>query len=129
MEKVLDPVAVQLSTSNPSPLLGPPAGRQRRMGVMQFQVPSGIATDDVDGLRRAYLAGGYDRCPVTTRAEVAGDRLLLHQEKDESGFLSVPWAIPGIGRVIGSTTTLMERPTPYRLLSELARGKVNQVRS
>jgi hypothetical protein len=99
------------------------------MGVMQFQLPGGVSTDDVDGLRRAYLAGGYDRSPVTTRAEVAGDRLILHQDKDESGFLSAPWAIPGIGRVIGCTTTLMERQTPYRLLSELARGKVNQVRS
>jgi hypothetical protein len=48
---------------------------------------------------------------------------------DESGWLVAPWEIDGIGRVMGTTATLMERARPYTLLVELARGKVNQMRS
>src|SRR5262249_29578867 len=39
-----------------------------------------------------------------------------------------PWALPGLGHLMGTSATLMERPAPYNLAVELARGKVNQVR-
>jgi hypothetical protein len=96
---------------------------------MHFQVPAGLSAEDAEALHRAYLAGGYDHSPVTTRTELSGNRLTVRQDKDESGFLSVPWDIAGAGRVMGCTTTLMERVATYPLLVELARGKVNQVRS
>jgi hypothetical protein len=43
--------------------------------------------------------------------------------------LTVPWTVAGAGQVMCSSATLIERPTPYLLPTELARGKVNQVRS
>jgi hypothetical protein len=36
--------------------------------------------------------------------------------------------VDGAGQILGSSATLIERPTPYQLQAELARGKVNQVR-
>src|SRR5436305_14686683 len=47
---------------------------------------------------------------------------------DESGWLVAPWPVGGVGHVMGTTATLMERSRPYNLLVELARGKINQMR-
>ena len=66
---------------------------------------------------------------MTTRTDLSGDRLALRRDQDQSGFVSAPWEIVGAGRLMGNTSTLMEQPALYRLLLELARGKVNQVRS
>ena len=96
---------------------------------MNFLVPGNLPTEAADGLRRAYLAGGYDHSPVQTRIDLAGDRLSVRRDHDESGYLSAPWEIEGAGRLMGSTATLMERPEPYRFLVELARGKINHIRS
>ena len=99
------------------------------MGVMHFKVPSGLSAEDAEGLRRAYLFGGYDYSPVPTRTELNGDRLIVRRDNDESSHIAAPWEIEGIGRLMGCSATLMERASPYRLLVELARGKVNQIRS
>jgi hypothetical protein len=55
--------------------------------------------------------------------------LTLEKDQNESGYLVVPWPVEPFGTLVVSTTTLRERPEPYRLLVELARGKLNQVRS
>src|SRR5439155_20144086 len=44
------------------------------------------------------------------------------------GYLIVPWTVDGAGRLMGSSATLIERPQPYRIGVELARGKLNQLR-
>lgn len=100
-----------------------------RMGLLQFQLPGNLSADSTAELQRAFLAGGYDHAAVPARLEIDSDLLTFRRETEESGYLNVPWDIPGAGRLMGVTTTLMERPDPYRLLIELARGKVNQVRS
>jgi hypothetical protein len=74
------------------------------------------------------MAGGYDGMPVPTRVTVSGDELRLVRDVDESGYLNAPWQVPGVGRLVGSSATLVERPTPYPLAVELARGKLNQLR-
>jgi hypothetical protein len=51
------------------------------------------------------------------------------RETSESGRLFVPWPIAGYGTPIVGTATLAERPTPYVLPLELARGKLNDVRN
>ncbi len=99
------------------------------MGVLHFQVPNNLTADTAERLRHAYLALGFDHSPVPTRCDLAGDRLTVRNDRDESGWLNAAWDIPGAGRLVGATSTLMERAAPYRLLVELARGKVNQVRS
>jgi len=100
------------------------------MGVMNFQIPGKLSAETAEGLRRAHQAGGYDHSPVPTQIELKEEQLVVRRDSDESGFFfAAPWEIPDVGRLFGTTSTLMERPTPYRLLVELARGKVNQLRS
>ncbi|MBI1833108.1 MAG: endo-1,4-beta-xylanase [Planctomycetes bacterium] len=66
--------------------------------------------------------------PYPTDAVVEAERLVLSRGVQESGNMQVPWRIPGIGQLMTSSATLMERTTPYHLAIELARGKLNQVR-
>ena len=67
--------------------------------------------------------------PWPTEVVVEGNRLLLRRAVDDSGYLAFPWGIHGSGLLMTTSATLMERPQPYELQVELARGKVNQVRS
>jgi hypothetical protein len=79
-------------------------------------------------LGRAWVAGA-DEVPWPTHAQVQLDRLVVERQVGESGSLVAPWSIEGAGRLLSTTTTLMERPYPYDLLVELARGKVHQLRT
>jgi hypothetical protein len=67
--------------------------------------------------------------PWPTEVQVSPGRLTDNRSIDESGYLSLPWEVDGAGRLMGTTATLMERPTPYHVQIEQARGKVNQLRS
>jgi hypothetical protein len=98
------------------------------MGKMTFQLPSGLQADAARELQRTCMAGGPDNMPWPTELHSQGDQLTVSRAVDESGYLVVPWAVEGRGRVMGASATLIERPQPYNLLVELARGKVNQVR-
>src|SRR5204863_7106751 len=55
--------------------------------------------------------------------------LTLSRAQNESGYVLVPWPVPDFGFPVTTSATLRERPEPYRLLAELARGKINQVRT
>ena len=99
------------------------------MGEMIFLLPTGIDAACRYGLERACLAGGPESVPWPTLAVVESDRLILTREIGESGALHAPWRVDGSGRFMLSSCTLMERPEPYRLLVELTRGKLNQVRN
>src|SRR5207302_3590492 len=79
-------------------------------------------------LHRACIAGGPDSMPWPTEARLENSRLTLRRSVDESGYLAIPWQIAEAGLLMATSATLMERPEPYDLAIELARGKVNQVR-
>jgi hypothetical protein len=98
------------------------------MGTMTFQIPAHLPSEAVRELQRTCLAGGPDNMPYPTDLQIAGHTVLLTRSVDDSGHLVAPWPIEGFGQLMGSSATLTERPTPYNLLVELARGKVNQVR-
>lgn len=98
------------------------------MGKLRFRLPNGLPDDAARELTRACIAGGYDGMPAPTRATVDDGVLTLQRETDESGYALVPWDVPGAGRLITSTTTLVDQSQPHDLALELARGKVNQVR-
>ena len=66
--------------------------------------------------------------PYPTETTVEADQLILNRAVEESGSVQVPWRIEGAGQFMTRSATLMERPTPYQLIIELARGKINQVR-
>jgi hypothetical protein len=95
---------------------------------MTFQLPAALPDAALEDLARGCVAGGPDNMPWPTEVEVAPARLTVRRSVDESGYLVVPWEVDGSGRLMGSTATLMERPTPYHLQVEHARGKINQVR-
>ena len=97
------------------------------MGLMRFVVtlPECITPEAVD---QAYLSG-VDRVPWPSQARIDGDELLLTRSVSDSGSLYVSWPIEGHGLLTLSTCTLMERPAPYLLPLELARGSVDQLRN
>jgi hypothetical protein len=55
--------------------------------------------------------------------------LTVSKETHESGYLLVPWPVGETGAVVTTTATILERREPYRLLVELTRGKLGQVRN
>jgi len=99
------------------------------MGLMTFVLPDPLAPSAAALLSHASFAAGYDRTPSPTKARIENGRLLLVREADESGSLFLPWPVGGAGAIVTTTATLRERAEPYNLLLELARGKLNQVRT
>jgi hypothetical protein len=99
------------------------------MGVLKFSLPPGLAPEGLKELGRACVISGPDSMPYPTRVRLEPNLLVLERDSPESGIASVPWLIPGVGWLQTSTASLMDREEPYRVLVELARGKVNQVRN
>jgi hypothetical protein len=98
------------------------------MGTMTFFLPDGLSSESLRELERTCVAGGPDNMPWPTELRLNDHQLLARRSVDESGYLMAPWVLPGLGHLMGTSATLMERPAPYNLAVELARGKVNQVR-
>jgi hypothetical protein len=99
------------------------------MGTMSFTLPSDLPAEVVPELQRACVAGGPDSMPWPTEVEVEPDRLTVRRDVDESGCLVVPCGVDGSGLLMSTSATLIERSPPYHLQIELARGKVNQLRT
>jgi hypothetical protein len=104
------------------------------MGSMSFLLPNplpGVAAATLTDACVATLVGSYNPIPIPTPTivQIAADRLTLTRDQNESGFLVVPWPVEPFGTLVVSSTTLRERPETYRLMVELARGKLNQVRA
>jgi hypothetical protein len=99
------------------------------MGAMTFVLPNAMAAGMARELERACIAGGPDNMPWPTQARVENGRLIARRDVDESGALVAPWTVIGAGRVMSSSATLIEQEAPYWFRTELARGKVHQLRS
>ncbi|HSQ55639.1 MAG TPA: hypothetical protein VLM40_07830 [Gemmata sp.] len=98
------------------------------MGSISFLLPNVLPDAARAMLRSACFTAGFDQAPVPTTLQVLDDRLIASWELNESRYLSLPWPIPPFSTLIATTATLRETTQPYRLLVELARGKLNQVR-
>ncbi|MBI3467675.1 MAG: endo-1,4-beta-xylanase [Planctomycetes bacterium] len=98
------------------------------MGVLRFSVYPPQLVEDRPELLSAYISG-LDRMPIRTRVELSGGGLVCSRSVPESGVLNVPWRVDGLGQMMLRSATLRERPEPYHLQVELARGKVNQLRN
>lgn len=98
------------------------------MGLLKFRIPSPLPEPRLAELRRSYVTG-LDRTPSRLSVEVRRDLLLCQRGTTESGRMFAPWPIEGHGTPIVGTATLGERPEPYSLVVELARGKLNDVRN
>jgi len=99
------------------------------MGTMTFHLPPGLPPEAAPEMERCCLGGGPDNMPWPTETVASNGQVTLRTPIDESGYLVAPWKVNGAGLLMGTSATLMERPAPYELLFELARGKVNQVRN
>ena len=95
------------------------------MGLMRFISPPDRISDET--VEQAYLSG-FDRIPWQVHVRRTDGELVLERSASDSGTLHIPWPVEGYGQVTLSTATLMERPEPYYLPLELARGKIGQVR-
>ncbi|HZW34683.1 MAG TPA: endo-1,4-beta-xylanase [Isosphaeraceae bacterium] len=98
------------------------------MGVIKFRLPSGEAAQPLPDYRTAYITG-LDRTPGRVGVDLRNGLMTCVRDTTESGRLFVPWPIEGQGMPIIGTATLAERPTPYVLAVELARGRLNDVRN
>ncbi len=97
------------------------------MGLMRFVVsPPQRLTEEAVG--QAYLSG-IDRIAWPVQAGVAGGQLVLRRSVSDSANLHVPWQVEGHGLLTLSTGSLLERPEPYQLPLELARGTISQLRN
>ena len=97
------------------------------MGQMRFVPPRGERISQHDWAN-AYVAG-MEGIPWAANCTHTHDLLSIVREVDESGSLFIPYHVEGIGELVLSTASLMERPQPYFLLLELARGTVNRLRN
>lgn len=95
------------------------------MGVIRFLVPRRDGLSD-DVLDRVYMAG-LDEIPWQSRAHWHNGELVVERAESDSGNLFVPLRLPEHGEVMVSTACLMERPKPYHLDVELARGTLNRL--
>lgn len=96
------------------------------MGVMRFICPPDRITEAAAW--QAYLSG-YDKTPWKTEFRLSDNSLELERAVSDSGNLHILWEVPDRGLLTLSTATLMERPAPYHLPLELARGKIGQLRN
>ncbi len=97
------------------------------MGVMKFRVPRRDRMPP-DANERAYIAG-MDDIPWRCRATWNDQGMNVERSEGDSGNLFVPCRVDGHGELMLSTASLMERPQPYHLQVELARGTLNRLRN
>ncbi len=99
------------------------------MGMLQFLLPPNLPSSALAELKRGCITGGQDNMPFLTTVTAEPGILSLSRQDNESGCAAVPWLADRAGTLMSSTATLIEKPTPYPLVLELARGKVNQLRN
>jgi hypothetical protein len=95
---------------------------------MKFRLPSNDVARKLPDFRKAYITG-LDRTPTRLAVELRKGMMTCVRDTTESGRLFVPWSIEGYGTPLVGTATLAERPDPYTLAVELARGKLNDIRN
>jgi hypothetical protein len=85
-------------------------------------------------VERGYLAGiegipWRSRNAWTRKSGREAGEFVIDRDVVDSGNLYIPWNVPGRGELTLSTASLMERPEPYHLPLEIARGTVNRLRN
>ncbi len=95
------------------------------MGLMRFLVtpPQAVGPQ----VANQVCFAGIDRVAWPARVGIGEGELLLDRAISESGSLLLPWHVKGHGQPILSTASLIERPEPYHLPLELARGTISQL--
>lgn len=97
------------------------------MGQLRFTVPAPERLA-AHGRELAFVAG-TDGIPWEGRARLEGNLLTIDRDQRESGWTHVAWHVPKRGVLMLCTGSLMERPQPYLLPVELARGTITRLRN
>lgn len=97
------------------------------MGLIRFEIYPEANLNEWPEVYRGYMTGADGRI-FPSRIEVDGRVIGCRRMTSESGRFHVVWPVNGHGRLLLSTTSLPERPAPYLLAVELARGKIVQIR-
>lgn len=98
------------------------------MGVIRFLTPQPERVS-AEAVARAFVAG-WDCVPTPSRKTwEEGNLLRVERSITDSGNLYIPWRVAGHGELLLRTASLMERPRPYHLPVELARGTLNRLRT
>ena len=97
------------------------------MGQMRLVIPRPERLVP-QAVEQAYLAG-LEGIPWECKTTAAGNSVIIERDTKESGYLYFPWNVAGHGTVMLVSGSLMERPKPYHLPVELARGTLNRLRN
>lgn len=97
------------------------------MGLLRFTVPDRSRLSE-PALQRAYIAG-LDEVPWPARIVATDNGLIVDRPVGDSGTFHIPWQVDGVGEVMITTASLMERDRPYLLEVELTRGALNRFRN
>jgi len=97
------------------------------MGLMRFLVSDRSALPE-DAPERIFMTGVED-VPWRSRCFWRDDQLVIERSVADSGNVHVPWRGATRPELTLATASLMERPRPYHLEVELARGTINSIRS
>lgn len=97
------------------------------MGQLRFVVPH---RDRIlpGAVEQAYLTG-MEAVPFQSSNFWEGDQIVIARDVRESGSFNILWPVPERGPLLLSTASLMERPRPYLLPVELARGQLHRLRN
>lgn len=94
--------------------------------MLRFKVfENGKPAESAD-LSAAYLIGP-DNVPARAELTFANGEISCKAGSREPMALALMWPVPGFGRLMLETTRLMDRPQPYNLHVELARGRLVRI--
>ncbi|HEY2827141.1 MAG TPA: endo-1,4-beta-xylanase [Pirellulales bacterium] len=98
------------------------------MGQLHFLVPPPHRVLP-QAIQSAHICG-RDYLPFVSRVTYSPNgELTIDREEDESGTFHILWPTASHGNLLLSTATLVERPEPYLLPLELARGTLHRLRN
>lgn len=102
------------------------------MGELSLLLPESLSPQIQRHLSHAAFAVAYDLSlipiPQPSRATFQDGRLTIYHNFNESGHVLVPWKVNEKACRVLESASLCSHFHPYRLLVELARGELHQLR-
>jgi hypothetical protein len=94
--------------------------------MLRFRVFDNGRPASAVNIESAYLVG-VDRVPLRGKLEFADGEIRGAIPARGAAGLSLMWPVEGAGRMMMETTRLLDRPRPYNLHVELARGQLMRI--
>lgn len=94
--------------------------------MLRFRVFENGAPARSISLDGAHLLGA-DRVPVRAEIRFEKGEIICDARSRGAAALALMWSVDGIGRILLETPRVLERPEPYHLHLELARGQLMRI--